>query len=161
MIDEKISNLISRPAEKGHIGEFIAANIFDIELNASASQKGNDGIFNSGILKGRTVNVKFSSKQNGFVNLQPDHTPDYYLVLIGPKSNTSSSRNRTRPWIITSVFLFDAQKLHNILKSRGVKIGIASSVHQNLWNEYEIYPTLTNRFVNLTKEQQKLLQLFK
>ena len=39
-IDKDISEIIGRPAERGHIGEFVAAEIFGIELHESASSQG-------------------------------------------------------------------------------------------------------------------------
>ena len=36
-IDKEIGDIIGRPALTGHIGEYIAANVFDIALSESAS----------------------------------------------------------------------------------------------------------------------------
>jgi hypothetical protein len=44
-IGDKIAKLISRPVALGHLGEFVAARIFRIELAASATEKGLDGRF--------------------------------------------------------------------------------------------------------------------
>lgn len=46
----KITALIARPAQIGHIGEYIASKIFDIKLQDSASAKSIDGYFFSGNL---------------------------------------------------------------------------------------------------------------
>ena len=35
-VDAKIANMIGRPAQVGHAGEFIAAALFDIQLHQSA-----------------------------------------------------------------------------------------------------------------------------
>ena len=43
-IGDQIARLIGRPASFGHIGEFVAATIFDIQLLESASQKGGLGL---------------------------------------------------------------------------------------------------------------------
>lgn len=51
-IGEKISDITQRPASRGHTGEYIAAEIFDIELEESANAKGFDGRF-------RSVNISF------------------------------------------------------------------------------------------------------
>jgi hypothetical protein len=131
-IDEKISAVIGRPAEKGHVGEYIARMIFGIKENVSATQKGHDGIFLQGPLAGKTVNVKFYGKLEGILDLQPKYTPDYYLVLTGTKSVASSSRGKTRPWTIESIFLFDSKELHSTLEKRGVKIGTATSVRKEI-----------------------------
>ena len=54
-IGEKISAITQRPATIGHTGEYIAAEIFDIELEETANAKGIDGHCSSGTMAGRTV----------------------------------------------------------------------------------------------------------
>ncbi len=49
-IDARIATLIGRPAERGHVGEVIAAEILNIGLAPTATEEGNDGAFNSGPL---------------------------------------------------------------------------------------------------------------
>ena len=51
----RITQLIGRPAQIGHIGEWIASRTFDIELEVSAVAKGIDGRFRSGPLQGKSV----------------------------------------------------------------------------------------------------------
>ncbi len=58
-IAAKITAISGRPASLGHLGEFIAAEVFGIDLESSASNRGHDGRFRSGALQGRTVNVKW------------------------------------------------------------------------------------------------------
>jgi hypothetical protein len=84
-IEREISRIIQRPAFSGHLGEYIASKIFDIDLNASATQKGHDGIFKSGMLQGKSVNVKLYSKRESLLDISLDSAPDYYLVLSGSK----------------------------------------------------------------------------
>lgn len=67
-IDESICRLIGRPAITGHIGEFIASRVFDIQLEVSAAHKAWDGRFRSGPLAGRTVDIKFYGKQEGILD---------------------------------------------------------------------------------------------
>ncbi len=57
--DRGIARIIGRPAPMGHIGEFVAAQVFDIAPEEAADHKGADGHFRSGPLAGRTVIVKF------------------------------------------------------------------------------------------------------
>ena len=57
--DSGITALIGRPSQIGHLGEWIAARVFDIELHASAATAASDGVFRSGAPAGRTVNVKW------------------------------------------------------------------------------------------------------
>ena len=47
-IDEQIAALIGRPAIRGHVGEWIAHEIFGVTLEESAVQKGFDGRFADG-----------------------------------------------------------------------------------------------------------------
>ena len=107
-IDKEISDLISRPALKGHVGEWIAQESFGVKLEESAAQKGFDGRFADGPLAGKTVNVKWYGKREGILDINPDGVPDHYLVMTGPKAAAMTSRGQTLPWVITEVFLFDA-----------------------------------------------------
>ena len=158
-IDNTISQILNYPAKEGHIGEFIASRIFNIALNKSATEKGHDGVFSEGNLNGKTVNVKLYGKREGFLDLKPEFPFDYYLVLTGPKTNPASSRGTSRPIVIESVFLFDAHKLHEDLNGK-VKMGIATSVRQQLWQEAEIYPNQVNKSLILTEKQKSYLKLF-
>jgi hypothetical protein len=47
-VDGELAQLIQRPMTSGHLGEWIAAQIFDIELEPSAVAAGIDGRFRSG-----------------------------------------------------------------------------------------------------------------
>ena len=85
-INEEIAALIGRPALQGHIGEYIASKVFDIELEESASKKGVDGRFIDGPLRGRTVNIKIYGKREGLLDITLDNLADYYLVMAGPSS---------------------------------------------------------------------------
>jgi len=159
-IDDKIAEIIGRPSLIGHVGEYIASEIFKIGLEQSAVEKGIDGRFTQIPLKGQTVNIKFYAKRENLLDINPDYSPDYYLVMTGPKSGAVSSRGATRPWLISSVYLFNSQKLMNELKNRGVKIGIATSVISKLWGEAEIYPNQRNSTIPLSEEQVRQLRLF-
>ncbi len=159
-IARKIADLTGRPAQIGHLGEFIASKIFNITLMQSASEKSIDGHFNDGILQKRSVNIKWYSKHDGLLAITPNVLPDFYLVMTGPKTGATSSRGMTRPWAIEFVFLFDARELVTQLKKREVKINEAISVAQQFWGDAEIYPTPKNTKLHLSNEQIKLLQLF-
>lgn len=159
-IDNRIASIIGRPALPGHIGEFIAANVFDISLMENTTQKGYDGHFASGPLKGRTVNVKLYGKQEGILDIHPDMTPDFFLVLTGPKTAAAFSRGTSRPFAIDHVYLFEARGLVSNLKLADVKIGVSTSVKAKLWEEAEIYPEQRNKIYLLTEKQRSLLKLF-
>ena len=155
-----ITDLIGRPAQVGHIGEYIAARVFDISLEESAARKSIDGHFADGPLAGRSVNVKWYARQEGIIDVTPNALPDSYLVLTGPRSAATSSRGQVRPWIITFVYLFDAQRLLDALEQGGAKTGVATSVKRWLWDEAEIYPNQQNTRLSLSTEQRGLLALF-
>lgn len=158
--DETIAAITGRPAEKGHIGEFIASRVFAIDLAESAVQKGADGTFTEGPLRGKSVNVKFYGKQEGMLDIRIDALPDYFLVLTGSKSSVASSRNLTRSLVVEAAYLFQAASLVEALKKRGLKIGVATSVAQRYWRDTEIYPEARNRILHLSDEQRRLLALF-
>ena len=155
--EREVSAIIGRPALIGNIGETNAARIFGIRLNESASHKADDGEFVEGPLAGRTVNIKWYSKQEGILDLAPGH-PDYYLVLTGPKPQTRPLGEHNRPWLIELVYLFSSSQLLEQLKD--VKLGIAISVRQELWAEAMLYPDQHNPDYLLSDEQRDLLRLF-
>ena len=159
-IDERISAIIQRPMTAGHAGEWIAAEIFGIMLERSASARAIDGHFTSGPLSGRTVNVKWYLKQESVLDVSEGAAPDYYLVLAGPRPSALTSQGATRPWCVESVYLFDAKRLIDELRGRRVKIGIAASVLKAQWTAAEIYPRANNALVTVRPDQAQLLRLF-
>lgn len=159
-LGEKISKVTNRPATLGHTGEFIASIIFDIQLEESASHKAIDGRFASGPLEGKSVNIKWYGKLESMLDISTSDQPDYYLVMTGPKVYPGSSKGRVRPWVIDNVFLFDAKKLIREQKSRGVNIGIASSVRKQQWLEAQIYPNQKNISLPVTPAQREMLKSF-
>ena len=160
-VDNEIAKIINRPAQVGHAGEYIAASIFDITLHSSATQKGSDGFFNSGNLRGYSVNVKWYPKHESLLDLNLKYFPDYYLILAGPKIPAASSRGVTRPWVIDYVFLFEAQPLFDKLRSRKVQIGVAASLASEIWSGGEIYPNQRNNLLTVTNVQRTQLSYFK
>ena len=159
-VDKEIASIIGRPAHSGHIGDFVAATIFDIELIESASHEAIDGHFTRGPLAGKSVNIKKYSIDQSVLDMKPDSPPNFYLVLAGPRTPPQSSRGTTHPWVIESVFLFDGLALLRQLNEYGVKIGVATSVRRHLWDGAEIYPRPTNRTFQLTPAQRSMIRLF-
>ncbi|WIG58063.1 MAG: hypothetical protein OJF49_000808 [Ktedonobacterales bacterium] len=161
-IDTLIARRVGRPAHIGHVGEFLACAIFNIQLEESATARAIDGRFVDGPLAGRTVNVKWFTKHDGLLDINEDTSLDYYLVFKGPKTPPASSRGAIAPWVIEYVFLLDAQQLLENLRCRNVKIqrhgatGIASA----LWEQAEIYPVQRNITLMLTETQRAQLALF-
>ena len=158
-LDAIIAQVIGRPAASGNISEFVAATIFGIKLHASATQKGSDGIFPAGPLEAKSVEIKYYAKRDT-LDMKTGSKPDYYLVLTGPKGNSQSSRGTTLPWIIEAVYLFHRAALEQKLRERKVKIGTATSVRREFWDEAELYPQQANRILPVTESQAKLLALF-
>lgn len=159
-IDDAIAALIARPATPGHIGELIAARVFDIELYCSASHKAADGTFRSGPLRRASVNIKLYGKQEGLIDLREDTIPDFYLVLTGPRSAAGSSRGGTRPILIEHAFLFRGQGLHATIGARGKKPRVATSVRQAEWKEAEIWPESRSPHLRLDRDQAAALRAF-
>lgn len=159
--EREIAELIGRPGQPGHVGEFIAARIFDIDLEPSANKPGYDGRFGSGPLAQKSVDVKYYSKWEAMLDINIKHTPDYYLVLAGPKSAVASSKGSGRSWAVDSVFLFEAKPLIDRLRERGVKIGTATSVRSNEWETARIYPVGADKPpVTITKTQREQIGMF-
>lgn len=159
-IDSKIAAITQRPMTSGHLGEWLAAQILDVELEASAAAPAIDGRLQSGALAGRTVNVKWYLKREGLLDITDSPMLDYYLVFTGPASAAPSSRGGTRPWCIEAIYLFDAKQLLEELRARGVKIGTATSVCAPQWDAAEIFPRANNALLRINSEQAKLLRLF-
>ena len=153
-IDSQIGTIISRPASTGHIGEWIASQIFDIDLATSANSKGFDGTFRSGPLEGKTVNVKLYGAHQKMLE-DSEHNSDYYLVLASPLSATTSSRGEIRPFSITTVYLFDTASLASATDDK-----TNGGARSELWTATEIYPTATNLALPLTDEQRTKLAFF-
>jgi hypothetical protein len=160
VLDNEIATLIGRPAERGHSGEYIAARIFGVRLQESASHKGIDGYFVEGPLAGRSVIVKWYGKQESLLDINLDGPCDYYLVMTGPRGTSMTSRGGTRPWVISYVYLFDMPRLIAVLQARGPKIGIATSLRAEDWRQAEIYPAANNPLMILSEQQKRLLALF-
>ncbi|MFI5486056.1 hypothetical protein [Micromonospora echinaurantiaca] len=157
-LDARIAALTGRSARPGDIGEFIAAQVFDIELARTAIQAGYDGIFRSGPLAGRTVNVKTYGDAFTGIDISP-HPCDFYLVFSGPPRPVGAVQHHR--WQISAAYLFDTRILMETLTGRGVKIGIATSMRRGDLEAAQIFPgTNPNGPLRLSSEQAALLSLF-
>lgn len=159
-IDAEIAAITGRPALAGHLGEWIAAEVFDIRLETSAVAKAIDGRFASGPLAGCTVNIKWYGKREGLLDMTEDPSLDYYLVLTGPRGTAASSRGATRPMLIDAVYLFETTHLLEALRSRRVKIGVATSVIASLWRDAELFPDQRTFTIPISREQRAALAAF-
>lgn len=157
-VDAEIAALIDRPALPGHLGEWIAARIFDLELQPSAVHKGSDGVFRSGPLKGKSVNVKMYGCQEGLLDVHVTEPPDCYLVLTGPRRTAPSSRGSARPIVIEAAYVFS----HEGLIAAGVKPGIAASVRKHLWEAAMVWPEAgEGALIEVGPEQAEVLGVFR
>ncbi|MPZ27814.1 MAG: hypothetical protein GEV12_15745 [Micromonosporaceae bacterium] len=159
-IDEKIAEIIQRPMAGGHLGEWITARVFNIELEPSASRAAIDGRFRTGALQGKSVNIKWYLKREGLLDMTTAGSLDYYLVLTGPAGVAGSSRASSRPWRIDRVYLFDAEQLCADQRARGVQAGTAASVPRRWWDAAEIYPRASNPLLYVSERQAAMLELF-
>ena len=121
-LDDEIAARVGRPTTSGHLGEWIAVEIFDVELDKSASAAAWDGHFRSGPLQWRSVNVNWYLQREGILDLTSLLMPDEYLMRTGPTSAATTSYGGTRPWRINNVYLFDALGLPDDLLARGRKV---------------------------------------
>lgn len=159
-LDARLGRLLDRPASTGHIGEWIAARIFDIQLETAANAAGIDGHFTTGPLAAQTVNVKTYGKREGLLDMKSTAPLDYYLVFTGPKAAAASSRGALRPFCIDAVYLFDAARLRIDLGKRGVKFSEATSVRAVHWDEAEVYPRPNSPLLVVNESQRRQLAMF-
>ncbi len=92
-IDDVIAAITERPVTTGHLGDWIAAQIFDLELELSATATA-DGRFRSGPLAGKTVNVKWYAKQEGVLSMTAQASLDYpapACMLSAPSSSRADA----------------------------------------------------------------------
>jgi hypothetical protein len=163
-VNNSVSRIISRPAETGHLTEYIASQIFDIELHASAVNKASDGCFRSpAALAGCSVNVKYRSSSSRRLNIENsanlDDHPAYYLAFRGPKLPSGPASEKTLPLVIVAVFLFRAAELIPALVAEG-GTNIGPSVKSVYWQAAMIYPEQVNQALVLSEEQRAALRLF-
>jgi hypothetical protein len=159
-VDAQIAAIVGRPAQIQPVGEYVAAAVFDIELEPAAAHAGSDGRFTRGALAGKSVNVTWHGKNDGLLNLDPGRPADYYLVLTGPRTAATSSQAGTSPWLISSVYLFDGEALLREARSLGMQVGVATSIRFRVWDLAEIYPAQRNQLLPLTDEQRRELSFF-
>jgi hypothetical protein len=160
MIDARISAITNRPMVAGHLGEWLASQLFEIDLEPSAAAKAIDGRFATGPLAGKTVNIKWYGKREGMLDMSSSDVLDYYLVFTGPKAAATTSTGGIRPMRIDACYLFEARGLLARQLERGVKVGIASSVLAAEWAAAEVYPEPNSPLLEIDDEAVALLRAF-
>ena len=162
VIEVKISGLIGHPGTIANIGEYIAEQVFSVELEKSKTQRGYDGKFTKGALRGRTVNIKIAREREGYIDWRDDALPEYFLIITGPKRTKRA--NPARPIHITNVYLFEVDSTRRILRKRGVKPPkgkrVQASVIDELWTKAEIYPNQVCKELRVSPAQRAQLSLF-
>jgi len=159
-VESNIATLIGLPVNIGSVGDYIASTIFGITHEEPTSHRVIYDRFSCGPLAGHTVDVQWHARREGDLSLKTDTPLDYYLIMTGPKAGVNTARSLVNPWVIESVFLFDARELLTALHERGVQIGSRTSVIAELWDRAEIYPHQHNKRLILSEEQRQLLALF-
>ena len=159
-VENNIANLLGNSVNLATVGEYIAAQIFGITLIPSSHHREFVGIFAHQPLAGKTVDVQWYPRREGFLHVRSEPAPDYILALAGPRQESSTARALVNPWLIRSVHLFHSQELLSALRERGVQIGPHTSVINQLWTRAEIFPTPHNPLLTLTEDQRQLLRLF-
>lgn len=159
-VESNIANLLGNNVQRSTVGEYIAASIFQITLIPSSQHHEFAGIFAAQPLAGQTVDVQWYPRREGSLHVYTEPAPDYYLVLAGPKQESSTVRALVSPWVITSVHLFASSELLLALQERNVQPGPHTSVINQLWERAEIFPRPLNQSLLLSAEQRQALQLF-
>ncbi|MFG3342927.1 hypothetical protein [Glycomyces sp. NPDC048151] len=154
-IEARIADIVGRPLAHGHLSDWIAAQVFDIELEPSRAV---DGWFRSGPLAGRTVNVQHYARHEGLLDMADTDELEYYLVMTGPRAARSGAH---RPWSIDHVYLFDAFELTQTLRAYMRRIGVATSVRAEQWQAAEIHPRAAVEGFKLTPRQTAALDGFR
>lgn len=85
----------------------------------------------------------------------------YFLVLTGPRAPAASLLSGPRPLAVDEVFLFTGPALLRRLRERGEKIGGATRVRLQDWDQARFWPTgAATQPMVVSPKQQDLLRLF-
>jgi len=110
-VESNIANLIEQPVNIESVGDYIASVIFGIAHEKSPTQKAIYGRFLYGPHAGQSVDVQWHIRREGDLSLRTDPPADYYLVFTGPKASANATNSLVNPWVIESVYFFDAKEL--------------------------------------------------
>src|SRR5258708_17280287 len=115
-VESNIANLLGSGVNLNTVGVYIAATIFGITLLPFTRSSEFTGTFASQPLSGKTVDVQWYPRREGFMNVRAEASPDYYLVFAGPKQESSTARALVNPCLVSSLHLFETQDLPSALR---------------------------------------------
>jgi hypothetical protein len=159
-IDAKLAQIMHRPMASGHLGEWLASQIFDIELEKSAVTRGWDGRFRSGPLHDRTVNIKWYSNVRA---LSTRSSPQRWTATwYWPARHPRRSLHEAAPAPGTSTPCTCSAHLNSTPSSSPAVSSSASppACAHKQWTNAEIYPS-TNPLLPMTPRQVELLGQFR
>jgi hypothetical protein len=159
-LEGEITRIINRPAVPGHLGEWLASQLFDIDLESPDSAEAFDGRFASGPLATRTVNIEWIGKRDEDLDLTSSRPVDFHLVFTGPKALALTTKGIARPLRINGCYLFDARGREARPDARGATPGAGSSVLAQEWDAAEIFPRPNNPLLPIGPETHGVLGLF-
>ena len=85
-IDVELAGLIHRLMTSGHLGGGLPRRSLTSNSEHQLLRQALMAVSRSGPLSGRTVNIKWSLKREGLLDMTESVALDYYLVLTGPPS---------------------------------------------------------------------------
>jgi len=156
VIDTAIEQITSVPGGDERTIQWVASEIFDIELDLSRPSTGLVGTFQSGRLSGHTVEVRSQRTCCDVLDTKGSITCEYCMVLAGPRRHDLPTSIRA-PWNIDSVYLFEMQQVH---RERGASLAPEPTVDALQWRAAEIYPSARNSILLVNPVQAAQLQLF-
>jgi hypothetical protein len=160
VIDGEITRIINRPAVAGHLGEWLASELFDIDLEPPGSAEAFDGRFASGPLATGTVNIEWISRRDEQLDPDSSRAIDFHLVFTGTRALALTTKGLVRPVRINACYLFDARELEARQAARGATSCAAAGLRAEEWNAAEIFPDRNNPLLTIGPEAHGLLALF-
>jgi len=160
-VKNNMTAIIGQPAQRGYVGNYIAAVIFGLTLHPPGSESRiGDGYFTAGLLAGQSVEVRWHSREGYRLDVDLAALPDYYLVFNGPPVSTSEVQRSHQQWAIGRVRLFQTSALLDMLPQPTHKAKVSVSAGKAQWDNAELYPTPHNTLLALTDVQRAQLNLF-
>lgn len=158
-IDDVIATITDRPVNPGHLGEWIAARIFPSNSSSRPLPGPSTAAFDRSC-RGRGGEREVVRQARGCAG----HDGAFVSRLLPRADRSALGRThltRYHPPTHDRVGLpFPAAKLAETIRDTGLKLGIATSVRNALWDAAEVYPEQCNPELPLSPQQRHLLALF-